>query len=159
MKFYCRIDHFKQRQGFTVKNEQFHNVYKVKGSFVYGLKRLTIKDWNDEVMFHVRKAFNLRTQRYDVKDAQGTPVATLSYVKKEWVCDFPSGEHYTVHREEDRLVFHLNDQPIVTFAREDHPHPDPLYAIDIAPQRQPLLNLTCMLAMKQIMLGHRERRA
>ncbi len=160
MKFYCRTDHFKNRLGFTIKNDALNNVYKVKGSFFHGLKLLTFKDWSDEEMYRVKKTFAFGLKSTYVltgasrQDIQAYIIRNLA--NKGMLVTFPSGEIYQVKTDGSAVEF-IKDQEQVVSLEAKEGTPDRLYEITLRDDRKPLLNLACIIAVKQILLGRRKR--
>ncbi len=160
MKFYCRTDHFKNRTGFTIKNDALNNVYKVKGSFFHGLKLLTFKDWSDEEMYRVKKTFAFGLKSTYVltgasrQDVQAYLIRNLA--NKGLLVTFPSGEVYQVLTDGSTVEFKKDDD-IVASLKAIEGDPDRLYEIQLREDRKPLLNLACMISAKQILLGKRKR--
>ena len=78
MKFYIRPKHFARYRSFKIRDESQGELFKIKGKFLLGMRSLTMKDMNGQVLYIAKKRPTFSFNRtYDILNEKGEAIAKI----------------------------------------------------------------------------------
>ncbi|MFH5882450.1 LURP-one-related/scramblase family protein [Liberiplasma polymorphum] len=155
MKFYIKPNHFAQYRSFKIRDESQGELFKIKGKFFLGLRRLTIKDMNGEMLYTVKRICTLNFYRtYIVKNELNEEVARISrtfarnkplymVTMKDYIIHFEGDIHshsFSLHDEKEKLV---------EIKKGEFPFGE-AFEINVTTERKTLLHLFLVVAIDQM---------
>ena len=154
MKFYIKPKHFAQYRSFKIRDEQQGELFKIKGKFVFGLRKLWMKDMNDERLYTLERKFCMKGHRkYEVLNELSEVVAQIqrTYGKKPKYTLSMSDN--TMHFEgtvyEHKFSLHDENEALAKIEKKDFDFGE-AYEVEILTERKPLLHLFLVVAIDQM---------
>ncbi len=155
MKFYIKPKHFAQHRSFKIRDESQGELFKIKGKFFMGMRKLSMKDMSNQVIYTIERAFSLKFYRmYTVYNSQGEEAAKVhrtygwfrpryTVLIKDHKMHFEGSiyQHaFSLHNEENKLA--QIEKKVFSFGDA--------YEIDVITEKDPLLHLFLVVVIDQM---------
>ncbi len=155
MKFYIKLKHFAQHRSFKIRNESQGELFKIKGKFFMGLRSLTMKDMNNQILYTIKRKFRFSFYRnYSVLNANDEEVAkihrTFGRARPMYTVLM---KNRTMHFEGEvpahAFSLHDSDGELAKIERKTFDFGD-AYEIDVLTEKDPLLHLFLVVCIDQM---------
>ena len=155
MKFYIKPNHFAQYRSFKIRDEKQGELFKIKGKFFFGLRSLTMKDMNGQLLYTIKRTRSFNFYRtYIITNELGEEVAQINrtFGKKRPLYMLTMKDH-TMHFEgvlhDHAFSLHDENEKLAKISKGTFDFGE-AYEIDVLTERRPLLHLFLVVAIDQM---------
>ncbi len=160
MQFYLKPNHTLKAKSFTVRDEKKNRLFKVNSKHFFGLRLLTFKDMNSQLLYKAKRRFDFTFyKKYTIDDENNNIIAEIYRTRGK------KHPKFKIHALDKRITlegnlynyeFSLRDENndlIASMGKRVFPSGE-AYEIDIPAEKKPLLYLFLVLTIDQFVNEH-----
>ncbi len=157
MQFYIKPEHFAKKTSFTIRDEKKNRLFQVRGTFFFGLRRLSIKDMNSQLLYRAKRRFDITFfKKYTIDDEKNNIIAEIYRTRGVRQPKFKIkaldklvtidgdlyGHEFSIRDEENALLASMGKRVFPS---------GEAYEIDVPSEKKPLLFLFIIIVLDQFL--------